>query len=92
MVTGLRLDSDAPGIWDTNNASVYWVLGVAPTLDSALLNTPGTMAVNFAVADGSSFVLFASDYQNSEFLPGRMLTLTATFSDGSTATATTTVP
>ena len=68
-----------------------WVLAVAPSLDGALLNAPGTMAVNFPVADGGSFVLFVADYLNAEFLPGRTLTLTATFSDGSTATATTTV-
>src|SRR5436309_3315047 len=49
------------------------------------------MAVNFTVADGGSFVLFASDYLAAEFLPGRTLTLTATFADGSTATAVTTV-
>ena len=48
------------------------------------------MAVNFAVADGGSFVLFASDYAGIEFVPGTTLTLTATFSDGSSATATTT--
>jgi hypothetical protein len=91
-VTALRLDSNAPGIWDTTKGNVWWVLGVAPTLDGALLNAPGTMAVNFPVADGGSFVVFASDYQAKEFLPGRTLTLTATFSDGSTATAVTTVP
>jgi len=50
------------------------------------------MAVNVPEADGGSFVLFASDYQASEFLPGRTLTLTATFADGSTVTAVTTVP
>src|SRR5947208_1394191 len=49
------------------------------------------MAVSFPVADGGSFVVFASDSQGSEFLSGRTLTLTATFSDGSTATAVTTV-
>jgi len=62
------------------------------TLDGALLNAAGTMAVNFPVADGGSFVVFASDYLDSEFLSGNTLTLTATFSDGSTATAVTTVP
>jgi hypothetical protein len=67
-------------------------LAVAPTLDGAVLNAPGTMAVNFPVADGGSFVVFASDYQGREFQPGRTLTLTATFADGSTATAATTVP
>jgi hypothetical protein len=90
-VTGLRLDSNAPGTWDTSGSG-FWVLAVAPTLDGALLNAPGTMAVNFPVADGGSFVVFASDYQSSEFLPGRTLTLTATFADGSTATALTTSP
>jgi subtilisin family serine protease len=89
-VTGLRLDSNAPGTWDTR-ASGFWVLAAAPTLDGALLNAPGTMAVNFPVADGGSFVVFASDFQGIEFLSGRTLTLMATFSDGSTATANTTV-
>jgi len=90
-VTGLRLDSDAPGTWDTTDGTGFWILGVGATLDGALLNAPGTMAVNFAVADGGSFVVFASDYQASEFLPGRTLTLTATFADGSSATVTTTI-
>jgi hypothetical protein len=91
-VTGLRLDSDAPGIWDSTGGNMWWVLGVATTLDGVLLNAPGTMAVKFPLADGESFVVFASDYQASEFLPGRTLTLTVTFADGSTATAVTTVP
>jgi hypothetical protein len=91
-VTALRLDSTAPGTWDTTGGNVWWLLAVAPTLDGALLNAPGTMAVNFPVADGGSFILFAADYQATEFLPGRTLTLNATFSDGSTATTSTTVP
>ncbi len=91
-VTGLRLDSNAPGIWDTDSATPYWVLAVATTLDGQVLNAPGTMAVNFAVTDGGSFVLFASDYLGTEFLSGNTLTLTATFADGSMATAVTTVP
>jgi hypothetical protein len=91
-VTALRLDSDAPGIWDTTSGNGWWALGVAPSLDGALLNAPGTMTVNFPVPDGGTFVLFASDYLATEFLPGRTLTLTATFADGSTVTAVTTVP
>ena len=47
--------------------------------------------MNFPVTDGGSFVIFASDLQGIEFLPGRTLTLVASFSDGSTATAVTTV-
>src|SRR5439155_8934491 len=73
-VTALRLDSDAPGIWDTNSGTVFFVCAVAPALACALPNAPGTMAVNFPVANGGSFVLFASDYQAYEFLPGRSLT------------------
>ena len=94
-VTALRLDGDhppAPGLWLTNSpGTTHYVLGVAPTLDGALLNAPGTMAVNFAVPDGGSFILFAADWHNTGFQPGRSLTLTATFADGSTATAVTTV-
>jgi hypothetical protein len=86
-VTGLRLDSSQPGVWDTDGGSGYWVLGVASSLDGALLNAAGIMAVNFTVANGGSFVLFASDYQGTEFLSGNTLTLTATFSDGTSATA-----
>jgi len=46
-VTALRLDSNAPGIWDTTTENIWWALGVATSLDGALLNAPGTMAVNF---------------------------------------------
>jgi hypothetical protein len=91
-ITALRLDSNGPGTWDTSSATEFWALAVAPSLDGAVLNTPDTMAVSFPVADGGSFVLFAADYQNIEFLPGRTLTLTAIFSDGTTAIAETTVP
>jgi hypothetical protein len=90
-VTALRLDSTAPGTWDTTGGNSWWILAVAPTLDGALLNAPGSMAVTFPVPDGGSFVLFASDWQNIEFRPGLSFTLTATFSDGSTAAAMTTV-
>ncbi|HEV8226055.1 MAG TPA: S8 family serine peptidase, partial [Methylomirabilota bacterium] len=89
-ITALRLDSNAPGTWTTNDPG-FWVVGVATTLDGPLLNAPGSMAVNFPVANGGNFLLFASDYLSSEFLPGRTLTLTATFSDGSSASAVTTV-
>src|SRR5262249_5415565 len=95
-VTGLRLDSDwptAPGVWRTSSAgTINWVLGAATSLDGALLNAGGSMAVSFPVGDGGSFVVFAADYQTGEFLPGRTLPLTATFSDGSTAVASMTVP
>ena len=95
-VTGLQLNSNWapwPGTWRTSSPGTgNWVLGVAATMDGAMLNAPGSMAVNFPVADGGSFVVFAADYLGGEFLPGNTLTLTATFSDGSTATASSTVP
>src|SRR2546426_409807 len=90
-VTGLTLQSTGPGTWDTSSGTGYWALGVAPTLDGALLNNPATAGANFAVADGGTFVLFASDYGGIEFAPGVTLTLAATFSDGTSATATMTV-
>ena len=95
-VTGLLLTSNWsswPGTWRSSSPGTgNWVLAAAATLDEPLLNAPGTMAVNFPVADGGSFVVFAADYLGGEFLPGNTLTVTATFSDGSTATAVTTVP
>ena len=90
-ITALRLDSSAPGTWDTASSTGFFVLGVASSLTGPLLNTPGTMAVNFPVPDGGTFVLFAADWQNIEFTMGRTLTLVATFSDGSTATASTVI-
>jgi hypothetical protein len=91
-ITRLQLQSSAPGTWDTDATTSAWVVAVATTLDSALLNNPSTMAVNFAVADGTSFHLFAADYADIEFVSGTTLTVTATFSDGSKATGIVTVP
>jgi hypothetical protein len=90
VLTGLRLDSSAPGTWDTSRGTGYWVLGVARGLDDPLLNQAGSMGIAVVPNDGESFALFAADYQGKEFLPGRRLTVRATFSDGTTATATTT--
>ena len=91
-VTGLTLQSTGPGNWDTDPGSGSWALGVATAFDDlSLINDPWTKAVNFAVPDGGTFVLFASDSAGIEFLPGATLMLTATFSDGTTATATTMV-
>src|SRR5439155_59409 len=91
-ITRLQLHSSAPGTWDTDAATSAWLLGVARTLDGVILNDPATIAVNFAVADGGSFRLFAADWAGIEFVPGTTLTLTATFSDSSNTTAIATVP
>src|SRR5207302_1270357 len=69
-ITGLLLQSSAPGSWDTDATTGAWALGMAATLDTALLNDPGTTAVNVAVADGGTFYLFAADWANIEFVPG----------------------
>ncbi|HEY3065602.1 MAG TPA: galactose oxidase-like domain-containing protein, partial [Methylomirabilota bacterium] len=90
-ITRLDLRGSAGGIWETDGATINWALGMAATLDGPLLNNPSTMAVNAQVADGGSFVVFAADFQNSLFLSGTTLTLTATFADGSRASGTATV-
>ena len=92
MVTALQLSNGVGGTWDTTAPNIAWVLGVATSLDGALLNAPTTMAVNTALANGGSLTLFASDYGPAQgFALGRTLTVTATFSDGTSAQATTTV-
>ena len=88
-ITRVQLHSSAPGTWDTDASTAAWALGVATSLDGALLNDAGTSAVNFGVADGGSFQLFAADWSDIEFVPGTALTVTATFSDGTTASAST---
>jgi len=62
------------------------------TLDGPLLNDPATAAVSFFVAEGDSFVVFASDYQDMEFLSGNTLSLVAFFSDASTASVQVVLP
>src|SRR5207302_2239788 len=92
-VTRVRLQSGGQGLWDTDSGTIDWALGVAGTLDGPLLNNPTTMAVNFSVADGGTFSIFASEYPPMpQFVGGATLTLTATLADGTTATASTTVP
>jgi hypothetical protein len=85
-VTVLQLQNGIGGVWDTISPNNYWVLGVARSLDQPLLNDPTTMAVNIPVADGGLLTLFASDYLGGMgFASGRILTVTATFSDGTSA-------
>ena len=88
-ITRLRLQSSAPGTWDTDLDTSAWLLGAARTLDGVLLNDATTMAVNFAIGDGESFVVFAADYAGIEFVAGTTLTLIVTFSDGTTVSGTT---
>ena len=89
-VTRLELQRTGGGVWDTVGSSSAWILGVATSLDGSLLNTSSD-SVNFTLAPGGSAVLFASDTGGGLFASGSAFTLTATFSDGSTASASTTV-
>jgi IPT/TIG domain len=79
------------GNWDTDPVSSFWALGASTGLDSALLNGAGG-AVSFAAANGAAFYLFASDLVPTPFSAGSSFTLTANFADGTSASATVTLP
>jgi hypothetical protein len=92
-VTGLTLTrSDSTGTWNTIN-DTKWALGAAASLDSLLYNGADS-AVNFPLSDGSSFNIFAADASSGSgyFTAGSVFTLTADFSDGSSASAFTILP
>jgi uncharacterized repeat protein (TIGR03803 family) len=95
-VTSLRLDGANGGSWDTDSGTMFWTLGAAPTMGGTLYNQQND-AVNFPVASGGSFVVFASEWSlgapfpNGLFLLGSQFTVTIGFSDGSTAQASTTI-
>jgi Quinohemoprotein amine dehydrogenase, alpha subunit domain III len=91
-VTRLELRRNAGGAWDTDAATAHWALGAAASLDGALLNAAGTGAVNFTVADGGTFLVFASDLNPSCFTPGTAFSLLVTLVDGSIVTLPTTLP
>jgi len=89
--TVTRLVLNGGGVWDTDTATPHWALGAAGSLDGALLNA-GNGAVSFGVADGGTFFVFASDLSSAPFSSGAVFTITANFADGTTASATVTVP
>ena len=75
----------------------FWTSGAASDVDAVLYNDGANDGVNFAVGPGGSFKLFASDwfmggpFPAGLFQPGSEFILTIGFSDGSTATASTTI-
>lgn len=89
-VARLDLTRSNGGRWNTTFGDGLWALGAAGSLDAPLLNSPDG-AVGFPIAGGGSFVLFASDYNNSLFNPGDSFTLTVNFTDGTSSSATTTI-
>src|SRR5262249_150181 len=82
----LRPRSDAPVTVDTRRATRFVVLPLPPALHGLLLNSPFSLAVALPAAICALSLHVALPIQNLEFLPGRTLTLTATFSDGTIAT------
>src|SRR5262245_41010882 len=78
------------GRWDTRPGQGSCVLGAAAGLDSPLLHA-GAGPLTMPVADGASFTLSAADFNSFYFTPGSAFTLTATFSDGSSAVASVTI-
>src|SRR5437667_7962770 len=86
-----RLVLNGGGVWGTDTATPHWALGAAGSLDGVLLNA-GNGAVSFGVADGGTFFVFASDLSSAPFSSGAVFTITANFADGTTASATVTVP
>jgi hypothetical protein len=90
-VTQLQMTNSGGGVWNTQGGDGFWTLGVANGWDAALVNGSND-AVNLPVVAGGNFNVFAADYQNAMYLVGRVFTLTATFSDGSTAAGNATIP
>lgn len=89
-VTRLQLTNTPGGIWNTQAPDSFWSLGVTADLDTALLNGSND-SVNFPLADGGSFKIFAADQDNRMFVNGTVFTLTANFSDGASASANATI-
>ena|GEM_PF-3169578 len=59
------------------------LLGAASGLNTELLNADSD-SVNFAVAEGSSFKIFAADFLGQMFAPGSLFTLSVAFADDGT--------
>jgi subtilisin family serine protease len=89
-VTRLELRRTSSAIWDSDPGTTYWILGTAVALDSPLLNA-GNGSVNYAMAEGQTIYVFASDFSPTPFIAGNVFTVTVRFADGTTSTATATV-
>src|ERR1043166_6539122 len=89
-LTQLKLTNSPGGVWNTQSPDGFWSLGVASTLDTALLNSSND-SVNISLSEGSSLKIFAADFQNAMFVNGTSFTLTASFADGTSANANLTI-
>jgi len=82
--------TDGAGGWDTIPSTTQWVLGAAAGLDAPLANT-STGSLTLALSEGQTTDLFAADLSPTLFVAGKTFRITANFSDGTTATADTTL-
>jgi len=80
------------GRWDTTPNN-WWIAAAANSLDGSLLNNTSNGSVNFSLADGGSFNVFASDNNNNDvFVPGTSFSLAVSFSNGTVGKVYATVP
>jgi subtilisin family serine protease len=89
-----RLDlrrSGTTNLWDTNPATAAWIVGASTTPDGALLNS-STGALETVLPDGGTLYIFAADPSPSAFVSGAVFVLTALFADGTSASASVTLP
>ena len=81
--------------WDTipQSSNIKWVVGISDTLDGVLFNSSNGSIPHLAYTVGNpgTFKLFVPDSTPTSFSSGKSFTVTVKFSDGSTATASTTI-
>ena len=78
--------------WDTVPGNGLWVIGVARGMDAPFENQNDGSLNSVPVGNQGTFKLFVPASNPSSFVQGKTFTLTVTFSDNSTLTASTTVP
>jgi uncharacterized repeat protein (TIGR01451 family) len=87
VMTGPNGDS-----WDTIPGNGIWVVGLAASLDGTLFNdSNGSVPGNFQVGNNALFKLFVPAAIPDVFVQGSVINITLTFSDNTTATASTTI-
>src|SRR2546425_2724170 len=87
----LRQNGGGGGVWDTDPATANWALGAGASLDGALLNA-GSGTVGCGGAEGVACFVSSSDLIPTVFGSGAGFTLIANFADGTSASASASVP
>jgi Tol biopolymer transport system component len=86
----LKVTGSTGSGWDTIPTNSSYSLGLSQGLDNTLFNSPDG-SINYSIGLVTELKLFASDTNPTVFTAGRNFTLTITFSDNATATASATV-